>query len=307
MRAYATGDNGKIRPIVRSVHFAAESRCSGEAVKILVPLKQVADPDHYARIRLSADATEIDDRGLERKPNPFDEYALETALRLCEDGRNPRQRLGEVVAITLGPQSADSVLRSAMATGADRALRVNCTDEQIDGRIVAKVIADIARKESVDLIVLGKQTVDGDSNEVAQRVGALLDYPQACFCAAILEQPDGALHVEQEFDGGVRRLALTLPAVVSVDLRIVSPNSVRSHHTPTSHAYPPGVRFASLPSIMQSKRKPLTVIELAHCITDCSLALEYRQFRLPKPRGESRRVTTATELVELLSTEAKVL
>jgi electron transfer flavoprotein beta subunit len=111
-------------------------------VKILVPIKQVADPDHAARIRISADGAALDESSLERKMNPFDEYALETALRLTEDGNNSRQRLGEVIVVTLGPKTTEVMLRSAMATGADRAIRVESRDDELDGRLVGKAISD---------------------------------------------------------------------------------------------------------------------------------------------------------------------
>jgi electron transfer flavoprotein beta subunit len=276
-------------------------------VRILVPLKQVADPDHSARISVAGDGTAIDVRALERKTNPFDEYALESSLRLTEDGRTPRQRKGEVIAVTLGSEATEPMLRSALATGADRAIRVEVTDEHLDGRLTAKALARLATELQVDLVVLGKQSVDGDGNEVAQRLGALLDWPCATFAAVIAEQANGEVHVEREIDGGIERLALTLPAVISVDLRIVAPRSVRSKLTPADHEYPPGVRFASLPSILQSKRKPLEVRALADLLDDTKRYLEYVGYRLPPVRATGRRVDSAEALVELLATEAKVL
>jgi electron transfer flavoprotein beta subunit len=276
-------------------------------VRILVPIKQVADPDHAARIVIKDNGTTIDVSALERKTNPFDEYALETSLRLTEDGRSPRQRRGEVIALTLGPKDADPMLRAALATGADRAIRVDVSDAQLDGSLTAKAIKSIVTRLNVDLVILGKQTVDGDGNEVAQRLGALLDWPCACFVAAITEQTNDELYVEREIDGGVEHLALTTPAVISVDLRIVAPNSVHSKLTPAEHEYPPGVRFASLPSIMQSKRKPLELLTLTELLGDTEQQLVHVGYCLSPARTAGRKVNSVEELVDLLVTEAKVL
>jgi electron transfer flavoprotein beta subunit len=276
-------------------------------VKILVPLKQVADPDHATRISVANDGKDIDVSAFERKTNPFDEYALEASLRLTEDGRAPRQRRGEVIAVTLGPKETEPMLRAALATGAQRAIRVDAQDTQLDGSLVARALGKLARQLEVDLVVLGKQTVDGDGNEVAQRLSALLDWPCASFCATITEQSTGSLHVDREVDGGVEHLAINLPAILSVDLRIVAPTSVRSKLTPAEHEYPPGVRFASLPSIMQSKRKPLELISLPELLDNTQQYLIHDGYRLPPTRATGRMISSPEELVELLSTEAKVL
>jgi electron transfer flavoprotein beta subunit len=156
-------------------------------------------------------------------------------------------------------------------------------------------------------VLLGKQTVDGDSDEVAQRLAGLLDWPQATFTSKIREVATGQLEVEREVDGGLQRLALTLPAVVSVELRIVSPLQVHSQHTPTEHRYPPGVRFASLPSIMQSKRKPLDCVDLADLTEQPSPQLRFVRYHPPVQRKPGRRVSSVDELARLLRTEAKVL
>jgi electron transfer flavoprotein beta subunit len=276
-------------------------------VKILVPLKQVSDPDHSARIVISADGTAISTKHLEAKTNPFDEYALEAALRLAEDGREPRKRLGEVITVTIGGKSTETMLRSSLATGADRAICVEGDDGAIDGRITAKVLAAIVRKQDIDLVILGKQTVDGDGNEVAQRLAAILDWPQATSAGEIFEQENGRLVVEREVDGGVTRLQLTLPAVISVDLRIVAARSVRSRHTPETHVYPAGVRFASLPAIMQSKRKPLEVVSLESLIGIVAPVIHYSHYRSAQTRAPGRILGSCEQLVELLTNEAKVI
>ncbi|HEX5099935.1 MAG TPA: electron transfer flavoprotein subunit beta/FixA family protein, partial [Polyangiaceae bacterium] len=218
-------------------------------MKVLVPLKRVADPDNANKIKLAPNGAAVDTTGLEWKMNPFDEYALEAALRLTENGKAPKQRLGEVVVVTLGPKECEQTLRSALATGADRAIRVDTTDDALDGRLVAHALKSIVLAEKPDVVLLGKQAVDGDSNQVGQRLAELLDWPMATFAATIREE-QGALLVGREVDGGVLTLRVKLPAVVTVDLRIVSPKSVYSSHTDASHQYAEGVRFAPLPAIM---------------------------------------------------------
>jgi electron transfer flavoprotein beta subunit len=276
-------------------------------VKILVALKQVADPDHASRIGITPDGRNIDTTGLEKKVNPFDEYALEAALRLTENGETPKQRLGEVIVVTLGPRDAETVLRSALATGADRAIRVEGSDGELDGRRVAKALATLAERTGVDLILLGKQTVDGDGNEVAQRLAARLDWPQSTFTAALRETDEGALVAEREVDGGTQSIALRLPAVVSVDLRIVAPHSVRSRATREDFLYPPGVRFASLPSIMQSRRKPIENVTLQELVGDTPIAVEHLRYELNQKRTAGRIASGVEELLDWLATEAKVL
>ena len=150
-------------------------------MKILVPLKRVADPDNANKVKVNAGKLET--TGLEWKPNPFDEYAVETALRLTENGATPKVRQGEVIVVTFGPKETETTLRGALATGADRAIRVDATDDQLDGDIVARALKAIAEKEKPDLILCGKQAVDGDSNQVGQMLAELLGWPMATFAA----------------------------------------------------------------------------------------------------------------------------
>jgi electron transfer flavoprotein beta subunit len=275
-------------------------------VKILVSLKRVRDPDNANKVRVNPTADGLDASDLEWKINPFDEYALEAALRLTEDGRSPKQRLGEVVVVTFGPTDADSKLRAALALGADRALRVEAEDEALDGNLVARGLAALVREEKPDLVLLGKQAVDGDNNQVGQLAAELLDWPMATFAATIHEEP-GAVRVEREVDGGVITLRLRLPALVTVDLRVVSPHSVYSRHTPPSHQYAEGVRFAPLPAVIAAKRKPLAVRSLRELVGDAVLSTHYRRFATPPARAPGRLVGSVSELVELLATEAKVI
>jgi electron transfer flavoprotein beta subunit len=275
-------------------------------MKILVPLKRVADPDNANKVKVNAGKLET--TGLEWKPNPFDEYAVETALRLTENGANPKARLGEVVVVTFGPKETETTLRGALATGADRAIRVDATDDQLDGDVVARALKAIAEKEKPDLILCGKQAVDGDSNQVAQLVAEYLGWPQASFAGSITSEDDKSLLVIREVDGGTISLRITFPAVVSVDLRIVAPKSVKSKHTADSHTYADGVRFAALMAIMAAKKKPLVEMKLADLVgADTALKIKYNAFELPPARKAGIKVKTVAELVEKLKSEAKAL
>lgn len=275
-------------------------------MKILVALKRVADPDNANKVRIVGGGEKVDTGNLEWKLNPFDEYALEASLRLTEDGKAPKQRLGEVVAVTLGPKEVDTNLRSALATGADRAIRVEAEDDKLDGRLVALALQRIVAEEKPDLIMMGKQAVDGDSNQVGQILAELLDYPMATF-AATIEEEEGGLKVSREVDGGVAVVRLKLPAVVTVDLRIVSPTSVYSQKTDRAFKYNDGVRFAPLPAIMQAKKKKLDVKPLAELVADTGVKTQYQKFAPPAERKAGARVANVAELVSKLADEAKVI
>jgi electron transfer flavoprotein beta subunit len=275
-------------------------------VKVLVSLKRVADPDNANKIKVQAGGSAVDTGGLEWKMNPFDEYALEAALRLTENGTAPKQRLGEVIAVSLGPKEVDQTLRAALATGANRAIRVEASDDALDGSLVAKALRAIVDAEKPDLVVLGKQAVDGDTNQVGQRLAELLDWPMATFAATIAEE-DGSLVVGREVDGGVLRLKLGLPAVVTVDLRIVAPESVYSKHTPRTFKYNDGVRFAPLPAIMAAKKKPLDVKPLGELAAGAALTTHYTAFERPPARSAGIKVKDAAELVAKLKNTAKVI
>ncbi len=276
-------------------------------MKILVPLKRVADPANHNKIKIPASGDKIDTAGLEWQINPFDLYALEASLRLTENGKNPKKREGEVIAVTLGPKETETNLRSALATGADRAIRVEATDEQLDGRLIAKALAAIAKEEAPDLIVMGKQVVDGETNMVGQYLAELLDWPMATFAATITDK-GGTLVVGREVDGGVLTLELTPPAVITVDLRIVNPDSVHSRHTDASFKYPyEEVRFAPLPAIMQAKKKPLATKTLAELVAGAEVTTHYQRFEAPPARKAGIKVKDVPELVQKLASEAKVI
>ena len=275
-------------------------------MKILVALKRVADPDNANKVKIPPSGEKIETTGLEWKINPFDEYALESALRLTENGKAPKQRLGEVVVVTFGPKETETQLRSALATGADRAIRVEAEDDKLDGRLVSLALKKIVEEEKPDLVLMGKQAVDGDSNQVGQELAELLDWPMATFAATIKEET-GAVLVGREVDGGVLTLRLKLPALITVDLRIVSPTSVYSAKTEAAFKYNDGVRFAALPAIMAAKKKPLVIKPLAELAVGAELTSRYLKFEPPPQRKAGIKVKDVQELVQKLTSEAKVI
>jgi electron transfer flavoprotein beta subunit len=274
-------------------------------VKILVPFKRVADPDNANKVKVTG--AKIETAGLEWKPNPFDEYAVEAALRLTENGTSPKARLGEVVVVTFGPPEADQTLRGALATGADKAIRVEATDDQLDGVIVARALAKVVEQVKPDVVLVGKQTVDSDSNQVGQYLAELLGWPQITFAAAIKNANDGVLEIARVGDGGLQRVKVKLPAVVTVEDRVVYSASIQSAPTPATHKYADGVRFAPLPAIMQAKKKPLEVKKLADLGIDTTPAVSYVGYEPPPARKAGVKVKTVAELVDKLKNEAKVL
>jgi electron transfer flavoprotein beta subunit len=277
-------------------------------VKILVPVKRVADPDNANKVKVSADATAVTSEGLEWKPNPFDEYAVEAALRLNENAAK-NEKLGETIVASLGPSDVQQTLRQALAMGADRAILVDAQDGQLDTAVTARALKALVDKEKPDLVLMGKQTVDGDSNAVGQTLAELLGWPMATF-AMNLSTTDGGktLTVGREVDTGVLTLKVTLPAVVTVDLRIVAPTSVKNGATPETHKYNEGARYASLKGIMQAKKKPIDAQKLDGLGIDTALSTKYVKFELPPARsGSVTFVESAEELVNKLRTEKKAI
>lgn len=275
-------------------------------MKVLVALKRVRDPDNADKVGVTPNGDAVVEAGLEWKINPFDEYGLEAALRLTEDGRAPKVRRGEILVVTFGPADCDTKLRSALALGADRALRVDAEDDALDGFLVARGLAKLLEEERPDLVIVGKQTVDGENGQVGPLLAELVDWPVAVSAVTVREAP-GALLVERDVDGGTVTLRLELPAVLTVDLRIVAPPSVYSLHTPADYHYGDGVRYAPLPAVLAAKKKPLSVRSLGELVGDATPTVRYRRFRSPPPRAPGRFVASANELVELLGTEAKVI
>lgn len=277
-------------------------------MKILVALSRAIDPENANRVQVSTDGSRIDCSGLAWKTNPFDEYALETALRLTECGTFPQQRKGEVVVVSVGPIELESVpLRHSLALGADRAVRVDANEPDLDGDVVAKVLCALAGAEKPDLVLLGKQSVDTEFNQVGQRLAELLDWPMATSAATILEETKGTLRVGREVDRGVQTVRLMLPAVVTVDLRIVAPSSVRSRHTGIAHEYPSGVRYAPLPAILKAKAKPLRVQSIDSLLVRALGSTRCARYSIGPARTAGRILNGVEELLNAMAYEAKVL
>lgn len=275
-------------------------------MKILVPVKRVADPDNANKVKVSPDGKKVTSEGLEWKLNPFDEYAVEAALRITENA-GTGQRLGEVVVLSVGPAEARQQLTQALAMGADRAILVEAADESIDSAVVVDVLARVVDAEKPDLIIAGKQEVDGDSNQVAQMLAARLGWPQATFVGKIVTDKDlKTATVWREVDGGVARLRVTFPAVISVDVRIVAPAAVRNGNTPEDKEYAEGPRYPSLRGIMAAKKKPFDQKKLADFGTPAP-RLEYLGFEPPPARKAGIIVPDVETLVEKLRGEAKVI
>jgi electron transfer flavoprotein beta subunit len=249
-------------------------------MKILVPVKRVID--FNVKIRIKPDGSGVETANVKMSMNPFDEIAVEEAIRLKEAGR-----ASEIIAVSIGPAKAQETLRTALAMGADRAILV-VTDIAVEPLTVARILQKIAEKEGPELIILGKQAIDDDSNQTGQMLASLLGWPQGTYASKLVPS-DGRVAVTREVDGGLQTVSLKLPAVVTADLRLNEP------------------RYASLPNIMKAKKKPLEEIDAA----EFGIALEPRIKVLktaePEERQAGVRVGSVAELVDKLRNEAGVL
>jgi electron transfer flavoprotein beta subunit len=241
----------------------------GLIMKILVPVKKVVDP--YLRIRVKADGSGIETQQLKMVMNPFDEIALEEALRLKEKGQ-----ASAVVVVSIGEQSCQETLRHGLALGADEAILIDNTKAK-NSYEFACLLADLVKDEKANLVMMGKQSIDSDANQTAQMLAAILDWPQATFISAIELKAEVA-QVTRETDAGLEELEVMLPAVISVDLRLNEP------------------RYATLPNIMRAKSKPLKVVTKE--LTDSSSALEIDSIMAPPVRQKGVMLNTVEELVE---------
>ena len=277
-------------------------------MKILVPVKRVADPDNANKVKITGDASAVTTDGLEWKPNPFDEYAVEAALRLNENAPK-NEKLGETIVVSLGPTDVQQTLRQALAMGADRGVLVEAQDGQLDTAVTARALKKLVDEEKPDLVLMGKQTVDGDSNAVGQTLAELLGWPMATFAMSLSTQDGGkTLTVGREVDTGVLTVKVTLPAVVTVDLRIVAPTAIKNGATPADHKYNEGARYASLKGIMQAKKKPIAAKKLAELGIDTALSTKYTKFELPPARsGSVTFVESVDELLQKLRSEKKAI
>jgi electron transfer flavoprotein beta subunit len=249
-------------------------------MKILVPLKRVVD--YNVKVRPLADNTNVDLNNVKMSVNPFCEIALEEAVRIKEAGNAE-----EVIAVTVGKSESQEQLRTALALGADRAILVQ-TESLLEPLAIAKVISKVVEEENPDLIILGKQAIDGDNNQTGQMLGALLDYPQATNASEVMLD-DNNVTVTREIDGGLQTLKLNKPAIVTTDLRLNEP------------------RYASLPNIMKAKKKELTVKNVNDLGIDVSPRTELLSVELPPSRDAGIIVESVDELVDKLKNEAKVI
>ena len=274
-------------------------------MKILVPVKRVPDPTQKAKIKDG----HIDLTGASWIVNTFDEYAIETALRLVENGAdNTRAAGAEIIVVTIGPDEAAKELRTCLAMGADRAIHVVAGDAEIDSLVVVKVLQGIVAAEKPDFVILGKQAVDGDACQVGQMLAGKLAWPQATFAATVELGADKSLLVGREVDGGVEYKKVPLRSVVTVDLRIVAPTAVKNGVTPASHKYAgEGARLPSLKGIMAAKKKPLAQATLADYGAATPPVIKEQSVTLPPPRAAGQIVADIPTLVKKLADEAKVL
>lgn len=249
-------------------------------MKVMVAVKRVID--YNVRVRVKSDKTGVDLANVKMSMNPFDEIALEEAIRLKEKGI-----VSDIVAVSIGPSQAEETLRSALALGADRGILIE-TSLSLDPLDIAKILKKVAEQEDPRFILMGKQAIDNDCNQTAQMLAALLKWPQGTFASALDIQGDQAF-VTREIDGGLETLALHLPAVVSADLRLNEP------------------RYASLPNIMKAKRKPLDKRPLEILGMTFKKRLEIKAVEEPRERKMGSKVKNVDELVQKLYQEAKVI
>jgi electron transfer flavoprotein beta subunit len=275
-------------------------------VKILVTAKRVPDPEQKPKLAGNA----LDTSQVNWQLNQFDEYAVEAALRLLENASagNARDAADQIVVLTIGPKDVSQQLRSTLAMGADRAILVEANEVDIDADVVAQVIRKIVDKEKPDLVLMGKLAADSESNDVGQRLAGYLGWPQATFAATIATADGGkALSVGREVDNGVETKKVTLPAVVTVDLRAIAPHAIKNDKTAKDFAYPDGARYASLKGIMAAKKKPIEELTLAALGVTAQKKVNWTKVELPPPRKAGIKVQSVAELVQKLHSEAKVI
>ena len=249
-------------------------------MKILVPVKRVVD--YNVKVRPLSDNSNVDLNNVKMSVNPFCEIAVEEAVRMKESGQAT-----EVVVVTVGGDESQEQLRACLALGADRAILAQ-SEGLLEPLAIAKVLTKIVESENPNLVILGKQAIDGDNNQTGQMLGALLGYPQATFASEV-NLEDGKAIVTREIDGGLQTISIKLPAIVTTDLRLNEP------------------RYASLPNIMKAKSKPLDVIAAADLGIDIAPRMTTLKVSLPAQREAGIMVETVDELLDKLKNEAKVI
>ncbi|MEZ5593264.1 MAG: electron transfer flavoprotein subunit beta/FixA family protein [Gammaproteobacteria bacterium] len=249
-------------------------------MKVLVAVKRVVD--YNVNIRVKADGSGVETANVKMSMNPFDEIAVEQAIRLKEAGS-----VEEIIAVSIGPSKSQETIRTALAMGADRGILVE-TDVATEPLAVAKLLKAVVEKEQPGLVLLGKQAIDDDCNQTGQMLAALLNWPQGTFVSKMSLDSDG-VNVTREVDGGLEKVGLKLPAVLTVDLRLNEP------------------RYASLPNIMKAKKKPLDTLKPDELGVDVTPRLQTLKVTEPPQRQAGVKVASVAELVNKLRTEAKVI
>ena len=249
-------------------------------MKIIVPIKRVVD--YNVKVRPLGDQSDVDLNNVKMAMNPFCEIAIEEAVRLKESGT-----ASEVIAVTVGKSDSQEQLRTALALGADRAILIE-SDSLLEPLGIAKALAKVIEAEAPQLVILGKQAIDGDNNQTGQMLAALLNYSQATFASEVVIDGDSA-SVTREIDGGLQTIKVSLPAIITTDLRLNEP------------------RYASLPNIMKAKKKELDIKPVAEMGIDTSPRMELLSVELPPTRQEGIKVESVEELVSKLTNEAKVI
>jgi electron transfer flavoprotein beta subunit len=249
-------------------------------MKIIVPIKRVVD--YNVKVRPLGDQSDVDLNNVKMAMNPFCEIAIEEAVRLKESGT-----ASEVIAVTVGKSDSQEQLRTALALGADRAILIE-SDSLLEPLGIAKALANVIETEAPQIVILGKQAIDGDNNQTGQMLAALLNYSQATFASEVVIDGDSA-SVTREIDGGLQTIKVSLPAIITTDLRLNEP------------------RYASLPNIMKAKKKELDIKPVSEMDIDTSPRMELLSVELPPTRQEGIKVESVEELVSKLTNEAKVI
>ena len=251
-------------------------------MKALVCVKRVID--YNVKIRVKNDKSGVETDNVKMSMNPFDEIAVEEAVRMKEKGL-----ISEIVICSIGSDKSQETIRTGLAMGGDRGVLVKSDVSDMDPLIVAKVIKSICDKENPQIIILGKQAIDDDSNQTGQILATLLDYPQATFASKIDKKENESLHVTREIDGGLETIEVKIPCVITTDLRLNEP------------------RYASLPNIMKAKQKKIDIIEIGEIDVDTNKRLEIIEVNEPEPRKPGILVPDIETLIDKLKKEAKVI
>ena len=251
-------------------------------MKALVCVKRVID--YNVRIRVKSDKSGVEKDNVKMSMNPFDEIAVEEAVRLKEKGI-----LNEIVVLSIGTESSQETIRTGLAMGGDRGILVKSSDEDIDPLNVGKIIKNICDKENPDLIILGKQAIDDDCNQTGQILATLLKYPQATFASKVEKNDDNTLNVTREVDGGLETIKVKVPCVITTDLRLNEP------------------RYASLPNIMKAKQKKIDILDINELSLDLKKRVEILEVNDPPERKPGIVVPDIDSLVDKLKNEAKIL